>query len=1678
MSGSSGSNSQKPLRELAWAIAMSEGQFSLILAHCNYLSLRSRSVQQLHEICAVPIRELVLHPSNQLLYSTIQQEVATQIPSALMVLGLESVNNLDYLLTSMNQVREEFRKNCPFPLVIWVNDEIVRKLIRLVPDIESWAKRTVLTYPPETLIHELHQNTNTLFTKVFDLGISPFLANDAILGRNVSGEIQAALQELKNQGRDIPETLQASLDFVWGREAYDQDKIDLALANYQHSLAFWQQVKHFLLRCSLVATKKLFWTLLLVYYIKSETSVAGESPSPEPTLREKEGSLLFHIGLCYCRKAELDKAQSCHHWYKALLYFQQCIDGFEQVGRLDLVAKFIGQLGEVWRRLENWDELHKLAQKAQPLHKKHGNPASLAQNYGFFAEVALYQHQGNKAKAFVKKALQLSDATTEEQHQSWYLLLLARSQQQLGQVQEAIKTLETAKKAEPENNPLLYIQILNELRDLYYQQHRYLEAFDVKQCRRSIEQQFNFRAFIGAGRLQSRRQATFSLTQSEHRETVAREILASGRENDIKGLIARIGSTQHKLTVIYGQSGVGKSSLVNAGLLPTLRYQNIGTDTRDILAVPLRVYTDWVKDLGKSLFKALEKRGITLSAIPDSAATLIEQLTQNEHHNLLTVLIFDQFEEFFFICSESEQKEQIFEFLGKCLNIPGVKVVLSMRKDYLHDLLIGNHLPHLDAIQNDILSKNILYPLGNFSRKDAKNLIRHLTDGSQFPLEPALIHEVVKDLASRSKEVRPIELQVVCAQLQTEEITTLVEYQERGPKDKLVQRYLGEVIKDCGTENQRTAELVLYLLTHGKKPRPLKSHADLEAQLKALAADLAIKPDKLKAGTSQQLSLVLDILVKSGLVFKITDSYGIRYQIVHDYLTYFIRNPRERNLLDEIKSQFSQKQLIYVQKQKNFAAVAVGFILVISTVLSQHQRQEAESQRQKAEFQRQEAEFQREEAEKNQILARIKTSEALSASGQRFESLIEAINAGSQFKQKSTLLSNKKILEQVVAALKQSIYWIKESNRLERHKSIVWDVSVLKNEDGKPTTIASASYDGTVILWKPDGELIQEFKAHEDRLLSVNFSPNGQIMATASFDKKVKLWKSNGQGSFKDFPYKTIQGHNKGVYDVSFSPDGKIIATASRDKTVKLWDLDGSFIQTLEGHDKGVNSVVFSPDSKIIATASRDNTVKLWQRTDEDKFESIRDKTLQGHSDIVWAVKFSPDGKMIATASRDNTVKLWSLDGRFARTIKGHKDSVLSMSFSPNGRSIATASQDNTVKVWNVGNGQLKTTLTGHSNGVYDVSFLSENRLVSASADHSLKLWQLGNKIFKKTLNGHTGKVWDVSFSPEGERIASASADGTVKLWQRDASTDGNHTLDYKLLKILTGHKKEVLDVSFSQDGQTIATASDDTTVQVWTGDGIRQWILYHDDQVFGVSVSPDGKTIATASRDNTVRLWTFDGIWRNTLTMEHSDWVRDVTFSPDGQIIASASDDTIVKLWKPDGNLITTLKGNNGHKSWVRSVAFSPDSKIIATASEDNTAKLWTIAGEYITTLEGHRDQVRSVAFSPKDKIIATASDDKTVKLWNWDGSLRRTLPRHRDGIRGVSFSPDGQTLALASANNTVILWDFKEIKKLDELDELLRYGCDWLEDYIKTNPKMKPSDADGATNPELPQCEGIGTQ
>lgn len=131
-------SNENSLKTLVRAVTRSEGDFSLILARCNSRTLQKRIARQLKEQCSFEIREVDLKQSVKTLYSTIAQEVGYDHPSALMVFSLESVSALDQVLIATNQVREEFR-NFACPLVLWVTDQVLQKLIRLVPDFENWA---------------------------------------------------------------------------------------------------------------------------------------------------------------------------------------------------------------------------------------------------------------------------------------------------------------------------------------------------------------------------------------------------------------------------------------------------------------------------------------------------------------------------------------------------------------------------------------------------------------------------------------------------------------------------------------------------------------------------------------------------------------------------------------------------------------------------------------------------------------------------------------------------------------------------------------------------------------------------------------------------------------------------------------------------------------------------------------------------------------------------------------------------------------------------------------------------------------------------------------------------------------------------------------------------------------------------------------------------------------------------------------------------------------------------------------------------------------------------------------------------------------------------------------------------------------------------------------------------
>ncbi|MCT7994891.1 nSTAND1 domain-containing NTPase [Laspinema olomoucense] len=1635
---------EQSLKVLHRAISFSQGQFSLILARCNYASLRDRVTADLHDSVSVDIRELHLSTSVRTLYKTIQDEIGTEEPQALMVFGLESVSHLDRLFMAANQVREEFRKHFPFPIVFWVDDRVLKSFIRVAPDFESWATSTEFSLSTPAAIETIAISVDRVLSEVVERGSLNFIPNSTILGPRNCLELGFAKQELSDRQVQLVPELEASLHFVLGRDDYASDRLDLALKRYHQSLAFWQQQ---IPRSS--------------SYNGQKDSIAGGdrqsipfiplTSSPSPLIWEmpplqyylQQGVVLFHIGLCYCRLAQLDQPQEQQHLQEARYYLEECIRVFEESQHPELVAKFIGQLGEILQRLQAWDALSIVAKKSITLHQ-HGKPQELARDYGFLAEVALQQSQWEKARNFAKRALEVLSHAPKvliPRPHGLYLLLLARAFAHLEQGEQAISHLHLAEQqTDPQYDLQLYRRILEELRSLYFQQSEYLKAFEIKQKQRAVEAQFGLRAFIGAGRLQARLHTLNpSLMVSAQPTHVPVEIATSGREGDVNRLIERLGRNDYRLTVIHGHSGVGKSSLVQAGLVPVLKQTAIAA--RNAFPVLLQVYTDWVTGLKQGIERGLEESGydrddsgrLTGNTTPpldfntpqfsEKVQELLTELHRNNERNLLTVLIFDQFEEFFFVETDPGQRQEFYQFLNACVNVPFVKVIFSLREDYLHYLLECERLGNLEVVDQDILNKKFRYYLGNLSQAKARQVIESLTQRAQFYLEPALIEELVEDLADRVGEVRPIELQVVGAQLQAENITTLAQYRQSGPKEKLVQRFLEEAIADCGPENEYTARLLLYFLTEESGIRPLKKQAELLADL---TPELAVNPDNLEE--------ILKILEKAGLVFVLPELPESRYQLVHDYLVKFIREQdriqaglkglREKNKelqatnLKLHQEKQVQAQLTQSKEREKWMQTQLNWILAIMVAGFGLLSWQTFSKSLKAEI--------------AELEAKNLSSEALRLKNNEFGALVNSLQVGQKTSEiiKSPFTMRSPLsLEMQTASVLQLAYTVREVNRLEQHKNSV--VSVTFSNDGE--LIATASTDKTVKLFTADGRLVQTLNGHEKSVTRVAFSPDGQTIASTSTDGTIKLWQRDGT------LIRTLTGHSLGVTSASFSPDGQILASSSQDRTIKLWNLQGQLLRTINTENAPILFVRFSPDGQTIASASLDNTVKLWD------INGNAIATFTGHEQGVTSVSFSPDGQTLASGSIDKTVKLWRRNGSQIATLRGHTETVLGVSFSPDGTTVASASVDRTAKLWRQ-DPQTKQwvesdTLQGHRDEVWGVSFSPDGQTIAtASLDNTVKLW---NSVPRELpgFRQHTDEVLVVAFSPNGRVLASASKDNTVMLWQRN----GNKIAD------LRGHQDDVWNLSFSPDGELFATASADKTVKLWSKSkqDLMATLEGHQDRVLGIDFSPDGQQVISGSGDGMAILWSKTGQRLRTFRADESS-LNSVTFSPDGKLIATAGGDSTVKLWNLEGKQVRSI---GEHQGEVYSVAFSPDGEQIATASQDKTVKIWSKDGKAIATLEGHIRSVYWVAYSPNGQLIATASEDKTVKLWTKDGKAIATLEGHNDAVLSLSFSPDSKTLASSSKDKTVILWNLN-------LEDLLTRSCLWVDDYLANSSRVREGD------------------
>ncbi|HAX85158.1 MAG TPA: type IV secretion protein Rhs [Cyanobacteria bacterium UBA11370] len=680
------------------------------------------------------------------------------------------------------------------------------------------------------------------------------------------------------------------------------------------------------------------------------------------------------------------------------------------------------------------------------------------------------------------------------------------------------------------------------------------------------------------------------------------------------------------------------------------------------------------------------------------------------------------------------------------------------------------------------------------------------------------------------------------------------------------------------------------------------------------------------------------------------------------------------------------------------------------------------------------------------------------------------------------------------------ILWNREKGIRQRtlkgHTGLIYYVTF--SPDGK--TIATASGDKTIKLWdSSNGKLLHSLEGHNEWVHTVTFSPDSKTIATASLGKTVKIWGLDGT------LITNLTGHNNTVSDVKFSPDGNTIATASWDRTVKLWNLDNPLVTTLtraESNDQFLGfdptPISFSPKGQEFVTSDQDGSLQLWG-ADGKEISTLVEASK--HSGGI----FSPDGQSLVTMDdnsdygdiySDNeftllsvyggtlSAKLWKADGTFITTLfEKDKGDFVSVSFSPDSQTLVTTQGNGAVKLWKT-DGNLIATLIEKSENSPSVSFSPDGQtLVTTEYNGAVKLWNNSGTEIAELINKIPGSA-KVHFSPDNQSLVTVMTDeksyGPVQLWKIDGTpiTTLIEKSEKQNSESEESDSSEVVDVSFSADGQTLAIANNDGSssdvVTLWKANGTRITTLADQSEgSIDVYFLEKGQILVTSRTDGAFKVWKTDGRLITTLTENTTDESVAVTPSPDGKTFVTVNNKA-VELWNGNGTLIKTLQEgkqeenqefvNVGIDGEAATVKYSSDSKTIAIITQ-KTVNLWNRDGTLIEKLT-HNADVKKASFSPDNQLFVSASADNTVKLWNRITNLNTILAGYTAEITDLHFSPDSKILVSASEKEIVI----RPLDNLANLDNLVAKGCERVADYIQTSPNLEDSDRT--------LCKGIKSQ
>ena len=1088
-----------------------------------------------------------------------------------------------------------------------------------------------------------------------------------------------------------------------------------------------------------------------------------------------------------------------------------------------------------------------------------------------------------------------------------------------------------------------------------------------------------------------------------------------GRDKDVRRLLRMIRLEQ--IVVMYGKSGLGKTSLLNAGIIPALGGEisigesgnllrkefmfetveiRFGSYSEDLHSNPTQILKKliWNKE---SLHPLIEEFDGTKDSLWYS---LMSKQLSGKSSEYGTVLIFDQFEELF-----SYPVDQVGLFQNqfsavlnsimpadfrdyitkKCRNKEG-KVTPEQRRQIFRPLktkvLISIRSDRLSLMDQFATSQpNILvnlYELGSLKREHARHAIVFPAQlknedfiSPQFDYDEKAINEILNLLSDENQEIESFQLQLICQFLEKrvlrEDGLTQIKSVHLGGVEgmkNILSNYYENALADLSDEERLIAQRFI--------------EEGLISNKKRVA--LAAGSEERLFGINQDL---VERLIESRLLRSTNIHLGKIYELSHDTLvdpilrSYEIRKAKEEKIRTEEALEKQRKQLALESSRKRRAILLAiaGFTLFIIALGAVWVAMKSST-----------------EARENELKANAASLASQAWGIFQFDHTSALRVAEAAYHIDPTNKSVEQILTNIVKMPNLSIF----KDIYDDHNFEITDIDISPNS----AKWASCSHDKSIAIHDyVSGDLDTILTEHQKRINAIAFSPNAELLVSGGLGE-LFLWNLQ-----EDTLLKLNVSSQEDIWDLAFALDGNWFVTTSRN-IVKIWSSEGDLIKEFLNSEDGLNAVAISRDNKMIMTGSLDGNVIVRD------FNAQIIRSFENPNVTITSVAFLPNGKEIIYSGSHKIAEIREIYGNERVTFKGHEGEVTDISISSDGQYIVTASEDATAKLWNANGSELASFVGGKKRLNCTAISPDGNIALSGGFDFDIKSWDIEfNK--ELTQNPHKDFIYSLDVSFDNAKIVTGSKDRTAKIWNFNG----------ELLADLLGHTNLIRTAFFIPNSHDVITASQDQQVRIWNEEGKALLIIEMDNPVNYAIASENRSRIVTGDTKGVIAIFSKEGklihSWQGS---KNNEPITSLQFSSENESILSSSYDQTVKIWSLDGRLMDSVANDKR----IYRTAFAGNDQHILTVANEYTVEKWSLEYDTLQSFFGHTGENYWINVDPSNTYIATASWDKTARIWDMDGNSVLTIP-HENNVYAAVFSKDSKYLITGSHDNIGRIWNMK---------------------------------------------------